>query len=77
MSSQLLTHLTVGVTFALYIGIAIWSRAGSTSEFYVAGGRVGPLANSMATALSNAVLGVGKASRSDGVWLPQLDDSSR
>ncbi|GLU44944.1 cation acetate symporter [Muricauda sp. NBRC 101325] len=40
----------VGVTFALYIGIAIWSRAGSTKEFYVAGGGVSPLANGMATA---------------------------
>ena len=50
MSLQLLTYLTVGITFALYIGIAVWSRAGSTSEFYVAGGGVGPLANGMATA---------------------------
>jgi cation/acetate symporter len=40
----------VGVTFTLYIGIAIWSRAGSTKEFYVAGGGVSPLANGMATA---------------------------
>tara|TARA_R110000850_G_scaffold16697_1_gene51675 strand:- start:15606 stop:17288 length:1683 start_codon:yes stop_codon:yes gene_type:complete len=40
----------VGITFALYIGIAIWSRAGSTKDFYVAGGGVGPLANGMATA---------------------------
>jgi cation/acetate symporter len=40
----------VGLTFALYIGIAIWSRAGSTKEFYVAGGGVSPLANGMATA---------------------------
>jgi len=44
------TYILVGVTFALYIGIAIWSRAGSTKEFYVAGGGVSPLANGMATA---------------------------
>jgi cation/acetate symporter len=44
------TYLLVGLSFALYIGIAIWSRAGSTSEFYVAGGGVSPLANGMATA---------------------------
>ena len=50
MSVQLWTYLMVGITFALYIGIAIWSRAGSTKEFYVAGGGVSPLANGMATA---------------------------
>jgi cation/acetate symporter len=50
MSVQLWTYLLVGVTFALYIGIAIWSRAGSTKDFYVAGGGVSPLANGMATA---------------------------
>jgi len=44
------TYIIVGFTFALYIGIAIWSRAGSTKEFYVAGGGVSPLANGMATA---------------------------
>lgn len=44
------TYLLVGLTFALYIGIAIWSRAGSTKEFYVAGGGVSPLANGLATA---------------------------
>ncbi|MCH8546772.1 MAG: cation acetate symporter [Cryomorphaceae bacterium] len=44
------TYLLVGITFALYIGIAIWSRAGSTKEFYVAGGGVSPLANGLATA---------------------------
>ncbi|EAZ82180.1 sodium:solute symporter family protein [Algoriphagus machipongonensis] len=44
------TYLLVGLSFALYIGIAIWSRAGSTKEFYVAGGGVSPLANGMATA---------------------------
>ena len=36
------TYIIVGITFALYIGIAIWSRAKSTSEFYVAGGGVSP-----------------------------------
>src|SRR5690554_7332406 len=50
MSVQLWTYVIVGLTFALYIGIAIWSRAGSTSEFYVAGGGVSPMANGMATA---------------------------
>ena len=44
------TYLLVGLSFALYIGIAIWTRAGSTNEFYVAGGGVSPLANGMATA---------------------------
>jgi cation/acetate symporter len=50
MTLQLWTYIIVGITFALYIGIAIWSRAGSTKEFYVAGGGVSPLANGMATA---------------------------
>ncbi len=50
MTVQTWTYILVGVTFALYIGIAIWSRAGSTKEFYVAGGGVSPLANGMATA---------------------------
>lgn len=50
MSTQALTYLVVGLSFALYIGIAIWSRAGSTKEFYVAGGGVSPIANGMATA---------------------------
>lgn len=44
------TYILVGLSFALYIGIAIWLRAGSTQEFYVAGGGVSPLANGMATA---------------------------
>ncbi|AUC76844.1 sodium:solute symporter family protein [Olleya sp. Bg11-27] len=50
MSVQFWTWLLVGITFALYFGIAIWARAGSTKEFYVAGGGVSPLANGMATA---------------------------
>lgn len=50
MSVQTWTYILVGITFSLYIGIAIWSRAGSTKEFYVAGGGVSPLANGMATA---------------------------
>ncbi|MDP2160166.1 MAG: sodium:solute symporter family protein, partial [Flavobacterium sp.] len=50
MDVQVWTYIIVGITFALYIGIAIWSRAGSTKEFYVAGGGVSPLANGMATA---------------------------
>ena len=44
------TYILVGLTFTLYIGIAIWTRAASTKEFYVAGGGVSPLANGMATA---------------------------
>jgi probable sodium:solute symporter, VC_2705 subfamily len=50
MDLQTLTFLFVGVTFALYIGIAFWARAGSTKEFYVAGGGIHPIANGMATA---------------------------
>ncbi|MDX5427379.1 MAG: cation acetate symporter [Bacteroidota bacterium] len=50
MDIQIWTYIIVGVTFALYIGIAIWSRAGSTKDFYVAGGGVSPLANGLATA---------------------------
>ncbi len=50
MSLQATTYLVVGLTFALYIGIAIWSRASSTKDFYVAGSHVHPVANGMATA---------------------------
>ena len=50
MSLQALTYLVVGLSFALYIGIAFWSRASSTGDFYVAGKHVHPLANGMATA---------------------------
>ena len=50
MDVQALTFIFVGTTFSLYIGIAIWSRAGNTDDFYVAGGGVPPLANGMATA---------------------------
>jgi cation/acetate symporter len=50
MELQTTVYLVVGATFALYIGIAIWSRAGSTSEFYVAGSGVPPVMNGMATA---------------------------
>ncbi|MGI9265697.1 MAG: VC_2705 family sodium/solute symporter, partial [Gammaproteobacteria bacterium] len=50
MSVTALTYLFVGLSFALYIGIAIWSRASSTKDFYVAGGGVHPIANGMATA---------------------------
>ena len=50
MSTQELTYAFVGLSFALYIGIAIWSRAKSTSDFYVAGKGVNPIANGMATA---------------------------
>ncbi|MFV0574750.1 MAG: sodium:solute symporter family protein [Vibrio sp.] len=50
MDIQTWTFILVGLSFALYIGIAVWARAGSTSEFYVAGGGVHPVANGMATA---------------------------
>jgi cation/acetate symporter len=50
MEIQTWTFIIVGFTFAIYIGIAIWSRASSTSQFYIAGGNVHPLANGMATA---------------------------
>jgi len=47
---RILTWIVVGATFALYIGIAIWARAGNTGEFYVAGKGVNPVLNGMATA---------------------------
>ncbi|ESS14659.1 Acetate transporter ActP [Betaproteobacteria bacterium MOLA814] len=50
MDLQTITYVIVGFTFALYLGIAFWARAGSTSEFYVAGGGVHPVMNGMATA---------------------------
>ncbi|MCB9081631.1 MAG: cation acetate symporter [Lewinellaceae bacterium] len=50
MDAQTWTFIIVGITFALYIGVAVWSRAGSTAEFYVAGGGVPPVLNGMATA---------------------------
>ncbi len=50
MDAQSLTYLFIALSFGLYIGIAIWSRAGSTDEFYIAGGGIHPIANGMATA---------------------------
>jgi len=50
MDVQIWTYVIVGFTFALYIGIAIWSKAKSTKDFYVAGGNISPVANGMATA---------------------------
>jgi len=50
MTLQIWTWLLIAVTFSIYIGIAIWTRAGSTKDFYVAGGGVSPLANGLATA---------------------------
>ena len=50
MDAQTLSYVFVGLSFALYIGIAFWSRVGSTKEFYVAGGGVPPVVNGMATA---------------------------
>ena len=50
MSLQALTYIVVGLSFALYIGIAFWSRAHNTGDFYIAGRSVSPLANGMATA---------------------------
>lgn len=50
MDVQTWTYIIVGITFLIYISIAIWSRASSTSEFYIAGKSISPLANGMATA---------------------------
>ena len=50
MTLQTTTYLIVGFTFSIYIGIAIWARASTTKDFYVAGGHVNPIANGMATA---------------------------
>lgn len=50
MDPQIWTYIMVGGTFLIYIGVAVWARAGSTKEFYVAGGGVHPIANGMATA---------------------------
>jgi len=50
MDLKTLTYIVVGLSFALYIGVAIWARAGTTKEFYVAGGGVHPVVNGMATA---------------------------
>ncbi len=50
MDLQTTIYIFVGLSFSLYIGIAIWARAGSTSEFYAAGGSVHPVMNGMATA---------------------------
>ena len=50
MSLQAMTYLVVGLTFAIYIGIAVWARASTTKDFYVAGGHIHPVLNGMATA---------------------------
>ena len=50
MDVQTWTYIIVGITFLIYISIAIWSKANSTKEFYIAGKGVSPLANGMATA---------------------------
>ena len=50
MDAQFWTYTLVGITFSLYLGIAIWSRAKSTKEFYIAGGGIHPVINGMATA---------------------------
>ena len=50
MTLQIWTYIIVGLTFALYIGVAVWAKAGSTKDFYVAGGGVHPIMNGMATA---------------------------
>ncbi|GAB2947774.1 sodium:solute symporter family protein [Aquaspirillum soli] len=47
---KLMTYIAVGLSFALYIGVAVWARAGSTKDYYVAGGGVHPVVNGMATA---------------------------
>ncbi|MFB0911934.1 MAG: cation acetate symporter, partial [Glaciecola sp.] len=50
MSVQVLTFIIVGASFLLYMGIAVWARAGTTNDFYIAGGGVHPILNGMATA---------------------------
>lgn len=50
MNLQTQIYLFIGLSFALYVGIALWAKAGSTKDFYVAGGEVHPIANGMATA---------------------------
>ena len=50
MSLEIWTYLIVGLSFTLYIGVAWYARAGSTKEFYVAGGGIHPIVNGMATA---------------------------
>ncbi len=50
MDVTTLTYIFVGLSFSLYIGIAFWSKANSTNDFYVAGKGVNPIANGMATA---------------------------
>ena len=50
MSVQIWTYLFIFLSFGLYIVIALWSKAGSTHDFYVAGGGVKPMINGMATA---------------------------
>ena len=50
MTVQVWTFILVGFSFAVYIGVAIWSKARSTSDFYVAGNQVSPVVNGMATA---------------------------
>ena len=50
MDVQSWTYIIVGLSFLLYVGIAVWSTAGSTGEFYIAGRGVHPVANGMATA---------------------------
>ena len=71
MELQTITYLVVGATFALYIGIAIWARAGSTKEFYVAGGGVHPVLNGMATGadwMSAASFINGRPDCCHGLW---------
>ena len=73
MDTQLLTYLFVGASFALYIGIAIWSRAGSTNDFYVASGGVQHYPT-----LATSTDGVWLALSVDGVgrWLHSTDGAT-
>ena len=73
MDLQTTIYLMVGLSFALYIGIAIWARAGTTSEFYSAGGAVHPVLNGMATGAdwmsAASFIGMaGRAPASLSVW---------
>ncbi len=64
MDQFVLNWIFIGASFALYIGIAIWARAGTTGEFYAAGRGVHPVTNGMATAASCACTGAVMNSRS-------------
>ena len=69
MSVLVWTWILVGASFTLYIGIAIWSRAGTTGDFYVAGSQVHPVINGMATA-ADWMSAASFISMAGCTWLP-------